>query len=491
MLKTLATQSLRPFSRKEVAQELLNRRIARKSLIAFTEYTLDGYEPASHHHLIAEALEAVERGEIKRLMINMPPRHGKSELASRRFPAWYLGRNPDKQIIAASYNQDLATDFGRDVRNIVNEPAFGKVFEVGLSEDSRAANRWNTDKRGVYVAAGIGTATTGRGAHILLIDDPVKDREEAESELKRERAWNWYTSVARTRLMPGGAIIVIQTRWHEDDLTGRLIEQEEKNGSNTWHKLILPAINEKGEALWPEWYPIDALQEIRQEISFTSVRDWESLYQQNPTPDEGTFFRREWFRRHKVVPQNVFKYGSSDYAVSEDKGDYTEHVLAGIDPDGVIYVSEDSWHKQATADVWVEAKLDLIKKHKPFCWFGEAGVIQKAVEPALKRRMIERKVYGRLEWIPSINDKPTRARALQARAAMGLVSLPEGPEGDRMLEQLIAFPAGKHDDFVDALGTIGRAIDEAHPAMQHVVKQADTKKTGYSPVKRRKAVGWR
>jgi len=420
-------------------------------------------------------------------MVTMPPRHGKSELVTKRFPAWWLGNNPKGQIITASYNSDLARDFGRSVRNIVNGPRYANIFDTRLASDSKAADRWNTNKDGAYVAAGVGTAVTGRGADLLIIDDPLKDRAEADSELQRENVWNWFTSTAYTRLMPGGAVIVVQTRWHEDDLSGRLLEQMGAGGDQ-YFQLDLPAINEKGEALWPSRYDLRALQRIRSAIG---PRDWSALYQQNPTPDEGTFFKREWFRRHKAVPQNVFKYGSSDYAVSEDKGDYTEHVLAGIDPDGVIYVSEDSWHKQATADVWVEAKLDLIAKHKPFCWFGEAGVIQKAVEPALKRRMIERKVYGRLEWIPSINDKPTRARALQARAAMGLVSLPEGPEGDRMLEQLIAFPAGKHDDFVDALGTIGRAIDEAHPAMQHVVKQADTKKTGYSPVKRRKAVGWR
>lgn len=449
-------------------------------------------------------------------MIFMPPRHGKSELASVRFPAWFLGRNPERSIIAASYNSDLAADFGYKVREVVRSLHFSNVFGFGLSADSQAAGRWRTDAGGSYAAAGVGTAVTGRGADVFLIDDPFKDRESADSEVNREKVWRWYTSTAYTRLEGDltheeledddiwldfedeiergdaepfeGAIVLIQTRWHEDGLAGRLLEKEADGSGDQWEKLILPAIDENENALWPQKYPVERLEKIRAAIG---SRDWSALYQQNPTPDDGTFFKREWFRRHKTIPQNVFKYGSSDYAVSEDKGDYTEHVLTGIDPDGVIYVSEDSWHKQATADVWVEAKLDLIAKHKPFCWFGEAGVIQKAVEPALKRRMIERKVYGRLEWIPSINDKPTRARALQARAAMGLVSLPEGPEGDRMLEQLIAFPAGKHDDFVDALGTIGRAIDEAHPAMQHVIKQADTKKTGYSPVKRRKAVGWR
>ena len=198
--------------------------------------------------MIAEKLEAVERGEIDRLMINMPPRHGKSELASRRFPAWFLGRHPNKSVIAASYNSDLAADFGRQVRNIVAAREYANLFETKLAEDSRAANRWNTDAGGSYVAAGVGTAITGGGADILLIDDPVKDREEADSEIQRQKVWDWYTSTAYTRLAPGGRIIVIQTRWHEDDLSGRLLVEQAKGGDK-WEILELPAITSDGR--WP------------------------------------------------------------------------------------------------------------------------------------------------------------------------------------------------------------------------------------------------
>ena len=188
------------------------RRQAKQSLIAFTEYTLPEYRAAQHHRDIAAALEAVERGEIDRLMIAMPPRHGKSELASRRFPSWYMGRNPRKNIITASYNIDLAMDFGREVRNIVASPEYGNVFQTALAQDSKAANRWHTNAGGAYVAAGVGTSITGRGAHVLLIDDPLKDREEADSELRRQRVWDWYTSTAYKRLAPGGAVVLIQTR---------------------------------------------------------------------------------------------------------------------------------------------------------------------------------------------------------------------------------------------------------------------------------------
>lgn len=409
--------------------------------------------------MICAELERVERGEIDRLMIFMPPRHGKSELASRRFPAWYLGRNPGREIIAASYNSDLARDFGRDVRNIVASPEYQEVFDTALAQDARAADRWATIDGGAYTAAGVGTAVTGRGAHVLLIDDPVKDREEAESETKRESVWNWYTSTAYTRLAPGGAIIVIQTRWHQDDLAGRLLEAEGKGGDR-WEKLILPAISEHYEALWPERYPREALERIKANVG---PRDWSALYQQSPSPDEGTFFQRGWFKRHSECAPPYHVYGVSDYAVTENGGDYTEHGVFAYGPNGLEQL--DWWHGRTHSAEWIERKLDLMEKYKPLCWFGEGGVIQKAVEPMLKQRMRERRIFCRVEWVPSIQDKPTRARAFQARAAMGQVSLLEGDKGERVLTQLLQFPAGKHDDAVDVCGLMGRVIDMAHPAV--------------------------
>ncbi len=338
-------------------QEKRARLAATETLAAFTEYTFPQYRTAEHHRLICEKLEAVERGEIDRLMIFMPPRHGKSELASKRFPAWYLGRNPDKQVITASYNSDLAGDFGRQVRNIVREQRFRNVFpSVTLAEDSQAANRWNTSAGGSYVAAGVGTAVTGRGAHLLLIDDPVKDREEAESETRRETVYNWYSSTAYTRLMPGGAVILIQTRWHEDDLAGRLLEAEAKGGDK-WDKLILPAILSNGQALWPEWYPIDALNRTKAAIG---PRDWSALYQQQPAPDDGTFFLKAWFKRHENPPERCHVYMTSDYAVTEGDGDYTEHAIWGVDGTGRIF-QLDWWHGQTASDEWIEQKLHMIR----------------------------------------------------------------------------------------------------------------------------------
>lgn len=389
-------------------------------------------------------------------MIAMPPRHGKSELASRRFPAWFLGRNPGKEIIAASYNSDLAADFGRDVRSIVNEREYQALFPgVVLRADSKAADRWHTSTGGAYRAAGVGTAMTGRGADLLLIDDPVKDREEADSEIRRERVWDWYRSTAYTRLSPEGRVVVIQTRWHEDDLSGRLLEQMAQGGDQ-WEILSLPAIK-SGEALWPDRYPVSHLEAIKRTLG---QRDWSALYMQRPQPDEGGYFKREWLKEWTEKPKHLRIYGTSDYAVTDGDGDYTSHRVWGVDDKGDIY-RLDGWRGQTSSDVWVEQKLDLIAKWKPLAWFGEAGVIQKAVEPMLRRRMHERKVYCRLEWVPSIHDKPTRARGFQSRAAMGKVWFEPGAD----ISEFLSFPAGKHDDDVDTAGMIGRALDEARPAI--------------------------
>lgn len=442
----------------EALTKLLRARQGRNSLLTFTEVTNPAYARAGHHELIAAKLEAVERGEIDRLMIFMPPRHGKSELASKRFPAWCLGRDPNRQIIAASYNSDLANDFGRSVRNIVAEPEFRSVFpSVTLAPDSQAANRMNTNHGGAYVAAGVGTAVTGRGAHIALIDDPFKDREEADSERRRELVWDWYRSTFYTRLMPNGAIVVILTRWHEDDLAGRLLEQDGKiEDGGQWDVLSMPAINEQGNALWPEWYPVPVLERIKATVG---PREWSALYQQRPQPDEGTYFRREWFAEWDSLP-SVRYYGTSDYAVTDGGGDFTVHCIWAIGPDGNLYRVE-RWSGQTSSDIWIERKLDLIAKYKPLAWFGEGGVIQKAIEPMLKRRMRERNIFCRLEWLSSVADKPTRARSFQAMAASGRVKFEKGAD----LSEFLVFPAGKHDDEVDTASLIGRAIDQAHPAI--------------------------
>jgi predicted phage terminase large subunit-like protein len=418
--------------------------------------------------LIAEKLEAVERGEIDRLMIFMPPRHGKSELASVRFPAWYLGRNPDKFFISASYGQKLSVKFGRRVRNLIKDPRTTEVFpNLRLIEDSQAKDLFNTPQGGQYLATSVDGSITGDGGHVVSIDDPVKGMKEADSATTQETAWDWYQGDLYTRLMPGARIVLTQTRWNEADLAGRILESEgriEEGGE--WTVLELPALHEERGALWPEWYPVEALKRIEHAVG---PRKWSALYQQQPQPEEGTFFQRDWFSEWTKLPK-VRYYGTSDYAVTDGGGDYTVLTIWGVASDGDIYRVEQ-WKKQSASDEWIEAQLDLVAKYKPLAFFGEGGVIQKAVEPMLKRRMRERKTHCRLEWLPSVSDKPTRARSFQAMAATGRVHFEQGAD----LSEFLVFPAGKHDDEVDTASLIGRAIDQAHPAIVSEPASNETK----------------
>lgn len=409
-------------------------------------------------------------------MINMPPRHGKSELASRRFPAWYLGNNPEATIISASYNDDKATEFGGEVRDIVRAADYRTLFpQVGLKEDTRAKGFWRTEQGGYYISAGVGTALTGRGTvgPVVLIDDPLKDRAEADSEKRRETVWSWYSSTVLSRFPK--AIIVVQTRWHEDDLTGRLLAEQAKGGDK-WTILELPAIAPDGKALWPEFYPIESLERVKRA---SIPRDWSALYQQRPTPDEGAYFKRDWFRWYQEKPKHLRIYGASDYAVTDGDGDWTVHIVVGIDPDDNVYVL-DLWRGQTTSDQWVEAWMDLVRIHKPLMWVEEQGQIIKSIGPFIDKRMRESRVYCRREQVASAHDKPTRSRSIQARTAMGKVYLPEKAAWSQdFVSELLMFPAGKHDDQVDAYGLIGRMIDELLPASKPKVPEERKDNSGY------------
>lgn len=436
-------------------------------LIAYAAYQWPGYRDAAHHRLIARHLEAVERGEIKRLMITMPPRHGKSMLASEFFPAWYLGRNPDHYVVTATYAQELADDFGRKVKNQIEDEAFRAIFPgVGLADDSKSAKRFHIEgseggyehalaQRGAFYAVGVGGPLTGRGAHLLLIDDPVKNREDADSEIIRKKTRDWYTSTAYTRLMPGGRVVVIQTRWHEDDLSGWLLAEHQHEG---WVTLDLPAINEAGEALWPEQYPVEELERIKRALP---PRDWSALYQQRPAPEEGDYFKAEWLRPYTTAPdpKTLRIYGGSDYAVTADGGDYTVHAVVGLDPEGRMYLL-DLWRKQAASDVWVEAFCDLVLKWKPVGWAEEQGQIKSGVGPFLDRRQRERRAYVVREQFPTRGDKAVRAQSIRGRMALEGLYVPIDAQWyPAFRSEMLSFPAGKHDDQVDALGLVGQLLD--------------------------------
>lgn len=460
-------------------------------LIAYAAYQWPQYRDARHHRLIARHLEAVERGEIARLMINMPPRHGKSMLASEFFPAWYLGRNPDQYVVTATYAQELADDFGRKVKNQIEDEAFRAIFPgVGLADDSKSARRFHVDgvsggvehattQRGAFYAVGVGGPLTGRGAHLLLIDDPVKNREDAESEIVRRKIKDWYTSTAYTRLMPGGRIVLIQTRWHEDDLSGWLQAEHAHEG---WVVLNLPAIDEQQRPLWPEQYDIEALERIRRALP---PRDWSALYQQQPTPDEGDYFKSEWFRPAEPPPRDQMRvYGASDYAVTAGGGDYTAHIVVGVGPDGRMHVL-DVWRRQAASDEWVEAWCDLVLKWKPIAWAEETGQIKAGVGPFLEKRARERQAYVAREQFPTRGDKAVRAQSIRGRMAMdGLYIAPDAPWRADLMAECLRFPAGVNDDQVDALGLVGQLLDRMHNG-RAPQPAAQAPQTGFSRMTRR------
>lgn len=414
--------------------------------------------------MLIDKLEQVSTGDVDRLMVFMPPGAAKSTYGSILYAPWHLAQHSSHCIIAASHTQELAEKWGRRVRNLIAEHAL--VLGVGLSPDSTAAGRWDTSTGGEYFAAGVGGAITGRRADLVVIDDPVRSREDADSELVRNKTWDWYKSDLYTRLKPGGRIVLIQTRWHEDDLAGRLLA-DMAAGGDKWDVISLPALAEEndplgrlpGAPLWPEWEDDEALARKRRAVG---ARDWSALYQQRPAPEEGDYFKAEWLRPYEKAParETLRVYGASDYAVTADGGDFTTHVVAGMDPEGRLYLL-DLWRKQAASDVWVEAFCDLVTQWKPIGWAEEQGQIKSGVGPFLERRMRERRAYVSREQFPTRGDKAVRAQSIRGRMALEGLYVPTSALWySDLRSELLSFPAGKHDDQVDALGLVGQLLDK-------------------------------
>lgn len=420
-------------------------------------------------------------------MLLCPPQHGKSTAASKRFPAYLLGLNPHTEVISASATAQLAEEFGREVRNCISSQEYRALFpSTQLAEDSQAKGRWSTNEGGGYYAVGMGGALMGRGGELGIIDDPFATWEEAQSQLTRDKAWDWYTGTFYNRIRPGGPIIVIQHRMHEDDLVGRLIEQQ-NHGGDRWEIIELPATLE--DPPWVERYDRTALERIK---AISGPRKWSALYMQNPTPDEGTFFRREWFRRYRPdqLPKSLHRYVTSDHApAGTEDADYNCIRIWGLS--GADLYMLDGFRHQSTIDKAMERvvgnkdekKIGLIQKHKPLCWFPEDDNNWKSVAGFVTKEMRRQGVFCRIEPIsPHGNDKLVKAQAFQGMASMGCVWIPEGAEGDDVIEQYVRFPGGKHDDEVDAAAVIGRAIDEAHPAVIATPAEKPVKRDRYEPV---------
>ena len=407
-----------------------------------------GFALPPHLKILVETLEAVERGELDRVILTIPPRHGKSLITSQLFPAWFLGRNPTKSIIASSYGQELASDFGRRVRGFTRERLHRSIFpDCVIADDSDSVSRFHTTAGGAYYAVGAGGPITGRGADLLLIDDPIKSREDADSPAFRRALESWYESVAYPRLEPGGAIVLIQTRWHEDDLAGWLIKEHASEG---WKVISMPAIAEtdggwriEGDALWPGRYPLETLARIREAVGTAA---WISLYQQRPAPEEGAIFKRDWFKQYGgplEVTRTIFSLDTAFKAGQSN--DYSVITIISVAKTGfhIRLVSRGRWEFPelkaqvvALADIW-----------RPTAVLVEDAASGQSLIQALKAET-------RLPILPvkPQGDKVSRAHAVSPLVESGRVVLPESaPWLNDFIEDVISFPAAPHDDQVDAL----------------------------------------
>jgi predicted phage terminase large subunit-like protein len=424
------------------------------SLLGFTTYRFPKYRPSKVHHYVAEQLERVERGEIDRLMIRMPPRTGKSELAARSFPAFCLGRKPWRHFLAASASADLARDIGRTVRNIVKSEGYQLIFpNVSLEEDSKAAYKWNTAQGGAWYSVGVGGDVLGRGANVVLIDDPFGSMADAQSETMRDRVWSWFNGTIYNRLEPGGAIVIIGHRLHEDDLQGRLEERMRAGGDDVdqWTIIELPALAEEsdplgreiGEALWPERFSLRDLERIKANMF---GRDWSALYQQNPVPEEGEFFQPDNMPV-KDAPDVMGRVRAWDLASSRG-GDWTVGLRLGRTRENRFAV-EHVMRFRGTPDVVEERVLETARAD------GSAVKIALPQDPGQSGKFqilsLTRLLAGfNIVASPETGDKATRARPFAAQVNVGNVALAGGGWVDAYREELRAFPHGKYDDQVDA-----------------------------------------
>lgn len=496
---TQGSKSTIPLVSPKAQAELAQRVLARRRMMPFVQRFNPKYHAGWVHKDICRRLERfsedVALGKSPRLMLLMPPRHGKSELVSRNFPAWHLGQYPDHEFIACSYNVSLAMDFSRKVKQIITDPLYQTVFNTTLDPNNQSTESWGVSAaRGGYVAAGIGGPITGKGAHCLVIDDPIKNAEEADSPDIREKIWEWYLSTAYSRLAPGGGVLIIQTWWHDDDLAGRLQlmmkEGSEDQYVDQFEVIKYPAIAEsdeylnhdtdlieydtppanassyvqlrvKGEALHPQRYDLDKLLRIKAQNK--GGRWWSALYQQNPVPDDGGYFTKDQFRRSGIPPiRDSYVYIAWDFAISEKKqNDYTVGTVGLQDSDDVLHVVDQLRFKSGDAFFIVESILNLaVKWYSPTLMLGfEDGQIFRAIEALLKKRMRERKIYPSIVVLKPITDKLARARSLQGRMQQGMVSFSiNGEWYENLKNEMLRFPAGAHDDQVDSLAWMAQMV---------------------------------
>ncbi len=483
-------------STDQLQSRFLAGELAAQDLISFAQlveplpsapldFASSRYHASRHHVMVADALEKVERGEINRLEIEMPYRHGKTQLGVRAFIPWLMGRSPTRGVIVITHADSLAWEHGRDCRNYFRgvgyQLAFGENPDAQLRTDSQAMDRLQTNGGGVAMFTGRGGMGGGFGASILIFDDFFKNAEEAMSQTTRDHVWQCYTSDCKTRLNEStGAIVIIGTRKHADDVQGRLFDPTnphyDEREAARWTRIRLPALaeandplgREKDEALWPERFPFEFWNEQRTNKSPVVRIDFQTQGQCNPTPEEGNYFKKDWLKEYQPdeLPKELRMYVASDHAYkASQKNDLQCQMPFGVDATDTIWILPDTWWERAETDVMADNMLKLMRSRKPFAWWAAKDAISGSVGPFLKKRMREEKIYCSIEEVTEDKDLVRRAQSIRNRAAMGMVRFPGGaPWWQRMKKELLDFPNGTHDDAVAALAIIGIGLDRLVPA---------------------------
>jgi len=441
----------------EILEELRTRKIRAKAQDDFMEFVgavWPTFINGAHHRRMAKAFEEVANGTVKRLIINMPPRHTKSEFASFLLPAWFLGKFPHKKVIQTSHTAELATGFGRKVRNLVDSEAYKRIFPtIELQTDSKAAGRWNTNFGGDYFAIGVGGAVTGKGADVLIIDDPHSEQEAAMASSNPEvydKVYEWYTSGPRQRLQPGGAIVIVMTRWAQRDLTGQVIKAAAARGGEEWEVIEFPAILPSGNPLWPEFWSLDELSALREELPNSK---WQAQYQQNPVGNESAIVKRDWWKwwEEERPPQCEYILQTWDTAFEKNqRADFSAGTTWGIFTDetdmskNIILLN--TYKKRVE---WVELKRDVLEEYREY--EPDGLLIEKKATGAPLIYELRAMGIPVQEYTPSKGqDKIARLNSVSDIIASGKVWVPRTRWAEELVDEIAAFPSGEHDDLVDA-----------------------------------------
>jgi predicted phage terminase large subunit-like protein len=436
-------------------EQLKSRELSQTKFIKFVEKVWPTFISGRHHKRMAEAFERVANGTCKRLIINMPPRHTKSEFASYLLPAWFLGRFPQKKIIQCSNTGELAVGFGRKVRNLVDSEVYHDIFpELSLSTDSKAAGRWNTSKGGDYFAIGVGGTVTGKGADVLIIDDPHSEQEAAMAAVNPDiydKVYEWYTSGPRQRLQPGGAIIMVMTRWAQRDLTGQVLKSAAQRGGEEWEVIEFPAILPSGNPLWPEFWSKEELEALHEELPNAK---WQAQYQQNPVGNESAIVKRDWWKwwESDEPPRCDYILQTWDTAFEKtQRADYSAGTTWGVfinDEDNSLpnIILLDTYKKRVE---WVDLKKDVLAQYRD--WEPDGMLIEKKASGAPLIYELRAMGIPVQEYTPGKGqDKIARLNAVSDIIASGKVWVPRTRWAEELVDEIAAFPSGEHDDLVDA-----------------------------------------